>query len=352
MFHMPNNIQVRQLFYVALTSALLLVLSSMLSVTKADDKSEHELEIGYMPILPVSQLFVGLENGWLEGPGIKTRLVSFQNGPAMVQALLAGQLDVAHVGIGPAMVARAKGADIKVVASSIVEQISFIGLDSLTPFYDKDDPAGTFKRFVEANGRKPVITTFPVGSVPQTVLQFWLQRQLGIDDSDIDIIYQGAAQVQQALLTGAVDGAMILEPAVTIVTSRVPGAEVLASGAELFPRQPGAILAVRESLIAEHPEIVQTLVDSHEKATVMLNDDAAAASIPVQKYVGGGRLKRELVEQAIQNSNSRFVADPNYILEGTQQMHDFQNEIGTLKAPLDINELFDLQFYELVTDDK
>lgn len=313
---------------------------------KAVKADTQELEIGYMPILPVSQLFVGLENGWLDDAGIKAKLVSFQNGPAMVQALLAGQLDVAHVGIGPAMVARAKGADIKVVASSIVEQVSFVGLDTLTPFF-ADGPADTaFARFVEANGRKPVITTFPKGSVPQTVLQFWLQRQLGIDDSDIEIIYQGTAQVQQALLTGAVDGAMILEPAVSIVASRVPSAKVLAGGAELFPQQPGAILAVRESLIQEHPELVQTLVSSHERATQILNDEPVVATKAVQKYVGGGRLKSEVVEQAIRNSNKRFVADPNYILDGTRVMHDFQAEIGTLKVPVDIDELFDLQFYD------
>lgn len=332
-------------FNTALLSVLLLVASITVSVARADEQNVHELEIGYMPILPVSQLFVGIENGWLEDSGIKARLVSFQNGPAMVQALLAGQLDVAHVGIGPAMVARAKGADIKVVASSIVEQISFIGLESLTPFFNDGDATTAFKRFEQTNGRKPVITTFPVGSVPQTVLQYWLQRKLGIDDSNIDIIYQGAAQVQQALLTGAVDGAMILEPAVSIVASRVPSAKVLASGEELFPGQPGAILAVRESLIAEHPELVQAMVDSHQKATVLLNNDPETAGVSVQKYVGGGRLKQELVVQAIHNSNKRFVADPNYILDGTREMHDFQNDIGTLKAPVNIDELFDLKFY-------
>ena len=151
--------------------------------------------------------------------------------------------------------------------------------------------------------------------------------------------------MQQALLTGAVDGAMILEPAVSIVASRVPSAKVLASGEELFPGQPGAILAVRESLIAEHPELVQAMVDSHQKATVLLNNDPETAGVSVQKYVGGGRLKQELVVQAIHNSNKRFVADPNYILDGTREMHDFQNDIGTLKAPVNIDELFDLEFY-------
>ena len=89
------------------------------------------IEIGYMPILPVSQLFVGLEQGELNDLAPEAKLIQFQNGPAMVQALLGGQLDVAYLGIGPAMVAKAKGADIKVVASNIVEQISVVALPDL-----------------------------------------------------------------------------------------------------------------------------------------------------------------------------------------------------------------------------
>ena len=333
----------RALLVAGLTAALALLPPPL--------RAQTALEIGYMPILPVSQLFVGLEDGSIEEAGIDAELVSFQNGPAMVQALLAGQLDVAHVGIGPAMVARAKGADIKVVASSIVEQISFVGLDTLTPFFDEGDPADAFARFAEENGRKPLITTFPVGSVPETVLQYWLRRELGVDPDELQIIYQGAAQVQQALLTGAVDGAMILEPAVTIVTRRVPGARVIASGAELFPGQPGAIMAVRESLIAEQPELVEALVRSHVNATALLNDDPAGAAEAVGSYVGGGRLPADLVEEAIRNSSGRFVADPGYILEGTRTMHDFQEEIGTLNAPLDIDALFDTSFHDAVTKD-
>ena len=117
--------------------------------TAADGK---DIEIGYMPILPVSQLFVGLEEGWIAGIGINPKLVQFQNGPAMVQALLAGQLDVAYFGIGPAMVARAKGVDIKVVASNIVEQISFIALGELAPYFNNGEAATAFARFAADKG--------------------------------------------------------------------------------------------------------------------------------------------------------------------------------------------------------
>ncbi|MGZ0187967.1 MAG: ABC transporter substrate-binding protein, partial [Alphaproteobacteria bacterium] len=187
----------------------------------AANASAEELEIGYMPIMPVAQAFVAIESGWLADADIQPKLVQFQNGPAMVQALLAGQLDVAHLGIGPAMVARGKGVPIKVVASSTVEQIAIVALPKLKAAFEAGDAKTAFARFEETHGRKPVIATFPVGSVPETVLRYWVQKQLGLPKDAIQVIYQGAAQVQQALLTDAVDGAAILEPIVTLTLEKV-----------------------------------------------------------------------------------------------------------------------------------
>lgn len=327
-----------------LIAGLAVALSAIVT-SPAGAQSSTELEIGYMPILPISQLFVKLEEGWVEDAGIEADLVQFQNGPAMVQALLAGQLDVAYFGIGPAMVARARGADIKVVASNIVEQISIVALGDLAPYFEGDH-ATAFERFEAEVGRKAVITTFPTGSVPETVLQFWIRNQLGADPDDIEIVFQGAAQVQQALLTGAVDGAAILEPIVSIVTSRVDDAVVVAAGSELFPNQPGAVMAVRESVITEHPEAVSALVAAHVRATEMLTEDPGRATPSVAKYVGGGRLDPAIIRSAIEGSADGFVADPNFIIGGTRVMHDFQAELGTLNQPVDLDALFDTSFYD------
>lgn len=323
-------------------SACLVAAIAML--TSSSGLAATKVEVGYMPILPLSQLFVALENGAFEDAGIEPDLVKFQQGPAMVQALLAGQLDVAYFGIGPAMVARAKGADIKVVASNIVEQISFVASPDLAPFFEGGAKTA-FARFAEEKGRKPVISTFPVGSVPETVLQYWLRRQLGIDPDEVEIVYQGAAQVQQSLLTGAVDGAAILEPIVTVVSERLPDAKVVARGAEMFPNQPGAVLAVREGLIAEHPDLVQALVDAHRAATDALNADPAGTAPAVQTYVGGGRLAVETVEKALRSSAGSFVADPDQIVDGTREMQAFQKELGTVKGEVSLDELFEPRFF-------
>lgn len=306
------------------------------------------LEIGYMPILPDAQLFIAIESGWVEDAGITADLVQFQEGPAMVQALLAGQLDVAYFGIGPAMVARARGADIKVVASNVIEQISVVAIGDLAAYFADDDAATAFERFAADQGRKPVISTFPRGSVPETVLQYWLREGLKIDPSQIEIIAQGAAQVQQALLTGAVDGAAILEPVVSSVLARDPEARVVAAGSELFPNQPGAVMVVREGVLAEHRDQIAALVSAHIRATDLLVNDPEAATPMVAKYVGGGRMDPAIIRAAIERTGASFVADPNQIVDGTRVMHDFQSEQGTLNQPVDLEALFDLSIYDSV----
>ena len=62
--------------------------------------------------------------------------------------------------------------------------------------------------------------------------------------------------------------------------------------------------------------------------------------------VGGGRLDPAIIQSAIERSSTGFVADPNVIVGGTRVMHDFQAELGTLKKPVDLDQLFDLTFYD------
>lgn len=332
---------------VSLSVALTIALAACGDKSSDDDATNAvPTEIGYMPILPDAQLFVGMENGAIRQAGIAPKLVSFQNGPAIVQALASGQLDIAYFGIGPTMVARGKGADIRVVASNIVEQISFIALGDLAPYFENGDPSTAFARFKDDHDRPAKVSTFPAGSVPQTVLQYWLDNKLHNDSDDLQQIYQGASQVQQSLLTDAVDGAAILEPIISIVEKQQPDAQVVASGADMFQNQPGAVLAVRAAYLEAHPDVVARLVATHVKATKALNQQTPQAIDAVSKYVGGGRLPRDVIKTAIAHSNGHFAADPHQIIKATQRMYDFQKQQGTLSADLDIDSLFDTSFYD------
>ena len=119
----------------------------------------------------------------------------------------------------------------------------------------------------------------------------------------------------------------------------------------MFPNQPGAVLAVRESLINEQPELVKALVKAHIAATDELRNEPEKAAKSVGKYVGGGRLPSKIVLNALKHSHDQFQSNPNAIIDGTRTMRDFQAAQGTLKASVDLTTLFDVRFYnELVKE--
>lgn len=315
----------------------------------AQDDDTTTLEVGYMPILPVAQLFVMEGAGWTDEAGLDLKLTRFSSGPAMVQALASGKLDVMNFGIGPAMVARANGVPLKVLAASIQEQIGLIARGDFADDFDGNDAAAAIARFTEKHGRKPKIATFPAGSVPYTVLRYWLQEKAGVDPDAVEIVTMGADRVQQSLLAGAVDAASTLEPILSVVQGRDDSARVVARGSDMLPHQPGAVLAVRESALKEHPEAIKKLVALHARATQMLEEHPDQAAPYVREFVGKRLISEDTVKAALASPSSNYLADPHAIIDATRTMADFQERIGTLKKPVDVDALFDTSVYDAVT---
>lgn len=335
------------------------LLAGVLSVSSLSQAADEttSLNVGYMPILPVAQLFVMEGEGWTQEAGLSLELTRFSSGPAMVQALASGELDVMYFGIGPAMVARANGVPIKVLASSIQEQIGLVARGDFARAFEtntaKDNHAAeVIAAFSEAEGRKPKIATFPQGSVPHTVLSYWLVEELGIGLDAVDIVAMGADRVQQALLAGAVDAASILEPILTTVQVRDASAKVVLRADQMLPGQPGAVLAARESVLGAHPEAMHALMELHLRATDILLESPERAAPHVREFVGRRLIDLATVEAALKSPSSNYTSDPHAIREGTRRMHDFQLEQGTLRKAVDLDALFDTRLFDAALSER
>lgn len=319
------------------------------SSARAQDGQVTTLRVGYIPLLPMSQLFVIEGEGWDKEAGLELKKTRFSEGPGIVQALVSGTLDVVYFGIGPAMVAKSNGVDIRVVASNVIEQIAFVARGDLAKYSEGTSAKEAIARFTSEKGHRPRIATLPKGSVPDTVFRHWLVKVAELKENDVELIGMGADRVQQALLAGSVDGASILEPIVTVVLEKVPGAKVVAYGGAMMANQPGAVLAVRGELAKKNPDAVRKLVELHNRATELLSSDPKRAAKHVHQALGHGLIPVGLVERAITSPYSKFVSNPHQIVDATKAMHDFQLEIGTLRKPVPLADLFDTSFYDTTT---
>ena len=309
--------------------------------------ADRTVKVAYIPILAMAQLFVIIGEGWAAEAGLDLQLTRFSSGPAMVQALASGGYDVAYVGIGPAMVARGSGLDLRVVAANGVDGGSLIGVgDFAAGFSAAPSPAEAFAAFHRSAGHPVRVATLPKGSVPDTVLRYWLDEVAHVAPADVQVLGVGEDRVQQALLSGSADAASALEPILTIVQERVPSAKILVGGGALFPGQPGATLVMRETFIQAARPAAETLVSLHARATKLIVDDPARAAADTLKVLGAGLIGEDTLVRAFKSPALRPVADPHAIEAATERLGAYQLKLGALARAVPNAELFDTSLWD------
>lgn len=303
--------------------------------------------VGYIPIVGTAPFFVANGEGWLKQGGIETAVTVFESGPNMIQALASGTIDIYVAGVAPLAVARSRGVDIRVVASTAVGENVVVTAPALTKFFTEGvAPAAAFKAFRAATGKPARLATQPPGSVPDTVLEYWLWEVAKVDKADVAIVPMGIDATQQAILAGAVDGGTVREPALTILQTRNPQIKLVAGGEEVFPGQPGTVVAVSGAFASKNPEAVQTVVDGLVKAAALLKSDPDKAAPHVAAALGKGIVDPELIRKALVSPASRFEIDPRKIIEPARAMQAYQVKLGSLDKEAPFDGLFETQYYE------
>ena len=305
------------------------------------------LRVAYIPILPMAQLFVITGEGWPAQAGLDLRLTRFSSGPAMVQALASGQFDVAYIGVGPAMVAAAHGVDLRILAGNGIGQGGLLGRGAFAAAFPKyPDAAAAFAAFHRSAGRPVRLASLPRGSGPDTTLRYWLTEVAHVAPADVAVLGMGAEQMQQALLSGAVDGASVLAPVPAVVIARDPTARVLVSGQTMFPDEPGAALAATGRALAAERDAITRLVALHIRATALIHADPARAARDITAGIGAGLIPEAVIETSLRGELSTYVADPRAQMGPTRMMQEFQVKIGVQDRTVAIATLFDTSVYD------
>ena len=325
-----------------LSAAVLAVAATFATSAQA----QTPVRVGVIPIVGASPLFVANGSGALKAAGMDVRVTTFESGPNMIQALASGTIDVYVAGVMPLAVANSKGVKSKVVTATAIEEMVFVAGPKLAPYFkDGVAPAAALKAYREKEGKAPRLAAQPPGSVPNTTLQHWLWQVAKAEKADAEIVSMGIDATQQAVLAGAVEGAAIREPALTIVQGRNPAIKLVATGGQMFPNQPGTVVAVTPAFADANPKAVQALVDALVAAEKTLKEKPAVAAPFVEAALGKGIIDAATMQKALTSPASRFVSDPRAIIEATDKMQAYQVSIGTLDKAAPLEGLFEPKYY-------
>ncbi|MFC9503176.1 ABC transporter substrate-binding protein [Streptomyces sp. NPDC057002] len=250
--------------------------------------SVDTVRIGYLPNLTHATALVGLERGFfareLKGTALAPR--SFNAGPAVIEALNAGSVDIAWTGPSPAIngYLRSGGDALRIVAGAASGGVRLV----VNP--------DRVRSLNEVKGKR--IATPQLGNTQDVAFLHWAaSRGWKIDPAtgrgDVSLVRTDNRVTVDAFRSGSLDGAWVPEPTASILVAE--GARVLLDEADLWPgrRFVTTNVIVSPRFLAKHRDVVDAVVRASVAANAWIADHSEEA-----RTAAGAHLKR-LTGQAL-----------------------------------------------------
>ena len=302
-----------------------------------------EVTVAHMPIYPDLQWYVMEQEGYLDAIDATVTGQEFTDGPAIIQALGGGNIDIAMFGIVPAMIAIDRGVKAQVTAANIREPMGIMAESAFHPLYEENG-ADAFEMWATERGRPFRFGTFPQGSVPDVLLRYWLD-DIGVDPDATDAVeiieINGASAVWQAIANDEIDGTSIMEPVPTIAQAEGSSVTMLRTAADVLPGQPAAVTLMSDE-VRESPVAAQFL-DGHVRATTFIEENPETTAQHVEAGIG---MPADRALKALDSPLSNFVTDPETITEATPVFAEFAAANGQIESALSNDEIFDHSVYD------
>lgn len=227
-------------------------------------------------------VFIGLNKGFFAEQNIKIDLVYVPSSAQMIQQLTSGSLDVTmSTGLVDPIRAIDKGSPIAIVR-----------LESQSPPYALV-AKGAIKRLAELKGK-----VISLGG-PKDITRIYVERMLapsGVKPGEFDMVFAGATSARaQALLSGAVDAAILLPP--FNFQAMAQGFNELGLTVDFAPELPFSGTVVNLAWAKAHQDLLTRILAAHAKAIAWFNDDANRAEA-VRMMVEASKLKPDEVEKS------------------------------------------------------
>ncbi|MEU4582311.1 aliphatic sulfonate ABC transporter substrate-binding protein [Kitasatospora aureofaciens] len=297
--------------------------------------SSPTVKIGYFANLTHGTALVGLQEGILQkelgATQIKTQV--FNAGPAEIEALNAGSIDIGWIGPSPAIngYTKSDGKSLKIIGGSASGGVKLVVNPEKISSLD------------DLRGKK--IATPQLGNTQDVALLNYLAgKGFKVDAAsgagDVSVVRTDNKVTPDAYRQGSVDGAWVPEPTASKLVTL--GAKVLLNEKDVWPDKKFVItnLIVSQKFLKEHPDVVEAVLRGsvNTNAFIKANPDKAKADAnEAIKKEAGNALEPAVLDPAWADID--FLDDP---LAGTLQAEaDHAVTAGLLKKP-NLNGIYDL----------
>lgn len=256
-----KRIRKKMLFGMIVTMAMLFV-----GCGKKEERSD-EVTIGYFNNITHAQALLMKTEGMLEkslGKGIKVKWTAFNAGPAEVEALFSGDIDIGYIGPVPAISANVKSwGDISILTGATKGGAVLV-----------KRKGSNINSVKDLSGK--VVAIPQIGNTQHlTLLKLLADHGLKptTEDGDVTVAAVSNADVGNTMERGDIDAALVPEPWGTTLLQK--NAELVLDYDEVYAQgnYDVAVVVVRKDFQEANPEMVKKFLEQHEAATVLINNE-------------------------------------------------------------------------------
>lgn len=296
------------------------------------------LRLGFFPNITHAQALVGNAEGlFASQPGVgKLEVKQFNAGPAAMEALVAGSLDVSYVGSGPAINTFLKaGRELRIIAGAVNGGAVLV--------------VKSAQSAAELKGKK--LATPQLGNTQDISLRHWLKQQ-GLATNlqgtgDVQIVPLSNPDILGQYLRGGIEGAWVPEPWGARMVAE-GGGRILVDERDLWPgrRFPSTVVVTtRKVLETQRPRVV-ALLRAHVQLTERWKADPASFTTSVNAAFGK-LTSKPMPANVIQDAFSRMEPSLDPVPSALATAAGHAKELGFI-PDADINGLVDLSVLDEV----
>jgi len=304
------------------------------------------VRVGYFPNITHSQALVGREQGTFQkaiGQANKIDWKLFNAGPAEMEALFAGAIDIGYIGPGPAIngFAKSKG-DIQIIAGATDAGAIFISKKGLV-----------IKDLKDLSGKKIAVPQF--GNTQDLTLRKILSDN-GLKDKTkggtVEVMQAANADILTLLQKGEIDAALVPEPWGSRLIKDAQ-ANIILDYKEVFRegKYTTAVVVVRTQFLKDHPQIVENFIKNHVDVTDYINKNPDKAKEIVNKQITE-LTKKSIAKDVLDASFNRVTVTNDPEKDSVLDFVKDSVKEGFLKSEPDTKDLFNLTILNKVLKEK
>ena len=309
-----------------MTAGLLAALAAgSMSVQAAD-----AIRVGDILSLGTASAFVAEDLGYFEEAGIDVEVTRFDDGPSLMEAFAAGELDIAMVGIAPATTWATKGVDLKIVAATnggghVILTRSDTGIETVE----------------DLNGK--LVAEPNIGSVTDAILRGKILADAGLTP-DMDVILipgmKPADMATTMMVSKETDAIITWEPYAAQAIAQYGdeisivydcASEIATEDGSIYPCN---VVIATGDFIENHAEELDSFLEVHQKATDYINEDEGA-----DEELG---TLLQLEAEVIAEAKTRLEFTTSVNEEAVMEQLQYSVDLGYMTALPDKETLFDL----------